>query len=238
MKYLLSLAAVAYLALTANAATDLDGAAKDIVGAWKLDFTTPDDVQRTPLVVVGRQHQELVAWYVENETPQAFQTVSLQDDALSLTIRPQQRPDVTVTLEARLDGDGVCSGTGTFVADDGDMGSWTFRGRRAAMSEFGNVDTWSLSFVTPDNQQHQATVAVVSKDDQVYAWYSSEKYELPAKMNTDGDQVVMSMATTTQTGEKVDVTFRGTVTGDRVAGEAEYDLEGEKGTFLFRGARK
>ena len=233
MKYLLAMAAVALFALPSDAATT-----KEIVGVWKLDFTTPDDVKRTPTILIGRQHQTLVAWYVEKDKPEAFKEVRLKNDALLLTIRPEERRDATVTLEAKLKKDGTCFGTGTFLSDDGDTGTWEFKGSRMPLSELGDVETWNLSFVTPDGQQRKAEVTVLSKNEKLYGWYSSQEYELAAKKITiEGDKVVMSMTVKTLEGSTVDVTFRGTITGDRVAGQAEYDLEGETGSFSFNGRR-
>ena len=60
------------------------------------------------------------------------------------------------------------------------------------MSEFDDVVTWSLSFVTPDEQQRKAEVTVLSKNEKLYGWYSSKEHELPAtKLTKDGDKVVM-----------------------------------------------
>ena len=101
------------------------------------------------------------------------------------------------------------------------------------------MTTWNLSFVTPDGQQHNPTVTVVSTGSKYYAWYSGKDHELPAfKLSVDGDRVEMKLSAETAEGEKVDVTFRGTVNGDKIAGSAEYDVEGESGEFSFKGARK
>ena len=240
MKYLLSIAAVALFALPLEAAThqELDSTAK-IIGAWKMSFTTPDDVKRNPIIIIGRQQQQLVAWYVEKDKPEAFKEVRLKDDALLLTIRPKERPDVTVTLDAKLKKDGVCYGTGTFVTDSGETESCEFQGKRVAMSEFDDVMTWNLSFVTPDEQQRKAVVTVLSKKEKLYGWYSSKEYELPAtELSKNGDKVVMSITAKTHDGENVDVTFRGTVAGDQITGDAKYELDGDTGSFPFRGERK
>ena len=212
---------------------------KEIVGAWKLDFTTPDYVRRTPMVVVGRQYRQLVAWYIEEDEPEAFKTVQLNNDALTLTIRPKQRNDVTVTFEATLESEGVCVGTGTYTADDGDSGSWELKGKRMSPSDFDETQKWQLSFVAPDGQKHEPVVTVVSKDDQPFGWYSGKEHELPAtKLTVNGDQVVLSLTVKTRDGDSVDVTFRGTVSADRVKGTADYDQDGETGSFPFTGERK
>ena len=109
---LFSFMAVLALFALPVAAADLDLVAKDIVGVWRLDFTTPDDVEMTPTVIVGRQHDELVAWYIGKEQKlQAFKNVRLKDEAVLLTIVPEERGgEVTVTFEAKLKEDGVCHG--------------------------------------------------------------------------------------------------------------------------------
>lgn len=243
MRSVLSIAVFVLLVGPAAAADltveQVETAQKEIVGAWKLDFTTPDYVRRTPIVLVGRQFRELVAWYIEENEPEAFKTVRLNDDTLILTIRPKERNDVTVTFEATSETDGVCVGTGTYKADDGDAGSWELKGKRMSFSDFDETQKWQLSFVTPDNQQRDPVVTVVSKDDQLYGWYSSEDHEVPAtKLAVTGDDVVLSLTVKTRSGASVDVKFRGTLSADRVQGTADYDADGETGSFPFTGERK
>ena len=149
---------MAVLALSASplAAADLDLVAKDIVGVWRLDFTTPDDVEMTPTVIVGRQHDELVAWYIGKEQKlEAFKDVHLKDEAVLLTIVPEEREgEVTVTVEAKLKEDGVCHGEAEYTTTDGDSGTFEFTGKRA--SDFDEITKWELSFVTPDDDQSRA----------------------------------------------------------------------------------
>jgi hypothetical protein len=239
MKTCAFLALVACSVLPARAA-DLDAVAKDIVGGWRLDFTAPDQVKRTPIVIVGRQRDELVAWYVENGQPEAFKEVRLADDTLLLTFDPQERNgNVTVTFEAKLKGDGACGGQAKYTTNDGDSGNWEFSGKRITKSDFDEVSQWSLSFVTPDDQQREATVTVLSKGDRRYGWYSSTEYEVPAKsLTVEGDDVSLAISVKGPSGSNVDVTFRGTVSGDQVEGKAEYSFEGESGSFPFTGNRK
>lgn len=241
MRTFLSIVAIVMLSIPAVAAnsTATPSTAKQIVGAWQLDFTTPDGEQRTPMVIVGRQHQELVAWYVEKDKPESFKKVRLEDDTLLLTFRPQERREIEVTFRASLKKENVCFGEASYESDDGDSGSWTFKGQRVAASDFDDHEEWQLSFVTPDQQHREATVTVLAKKDQLYGWYTSNELDLPAlKISKNGDKVVMAMTTKTKDGARVDVTFRGTMDGDRVKGEADYDLEGDTGRFEFEGQRK
>lgn len=239
MRVFLSMVASALLVLPAGAG-EVESAAKDIVGVWRLDFTTPDDVQRTPTVIVGRQREELVAWYLEKDKLEAFQDVCLKDDSVVATITPKEfGGELTVKLEARLESDGVCCGTGEYTSVDGESGSWEFRGKRIPLSAFDKVTQWNVSFTSPDDQQHTGLVTLVSFGDKQYGWYSGEDYELPImRVNSDGGKLVLSVTAETEDGFQVDVTFRGTVNGDRVQGTAEYDVEGEKGSFPFTGKRK
>jgi hypothetical protein len=217
---------------------DSDDVDKQILGAWKLECTTPDGVARTPIVIVGRQYEEYVAWYVGDDQPEAFKDVQLKDDTLVGTINPKVEPNVTVTLEAKLKAENECEGTGKFRSADGKTGSWNFTGKRIDLSEFDEVMTWKLSFVSPDEKQHSPTVTVVEKDGELYAWYSGKDHELPAvKISVDGDRVEMKMTAESPEGAKVDVTFRGTVDGDNVAGKVEFRVEGESGSFAFTGKR-
>jgi len=239
MRVFLSLVASALLALPAGAG-ELESAAKEIVGVWQLDFTTPDDVERTPTVIVGRQRQELVAWYLEKDNLQAFQDVRLKDDSVVATIKPKGfNNELTVKLEARLESEGVCSGKGEYAFVGGESGSWKFQGKRIPLSAFDKVAQWSVSFTSPDDQRHDGLVTVVSVGDKQYGWYRSKDYELPImQVSTEGGKLVLSASAETEDGVPVDVTFRGTVTGDRVQGNAEYKVEGETGSFPFTGKLK
>jgi hypothetical protein len=212
---------------------------KDVLGVWKLEFTTPDNVDRNPTIVVGRQYEKYVAWYMSDHGAEPFKDVRLEGDALVGKIVPKEQSDVTVTLRAELKEENQCAGTGSYVDQYGDSGSWNFTGQRLSPSDFGEVTTWNLSFVSPDGQQHRPTVTVLSTGADYYAWYSGKDHELPAgKLRVDGDRVEMKISAETAEGEKVDVTFRGTVDGDKIAGTAEYNAQGETGEFSFTGTRK
>jgi len=239
MKRIVMLTALAAFVLPAMAVrADTDEVDKQILGAWKLDFTAPDGVARTPIVIVGRQYDKYVAWYVGDDQPEAFKDVQLNDDTLTGKINPQERPDVTVTLEAKLKAENECEGIGKFTSANGETGSWNFKGKRIGLSEFDEVMTWKLSFVSPDEKQHSPTVTVLEKDGELYGWYSGKDHELPAlKITVDGDRVEMKMAAESTEGAKVDVTFRGTVGGDNVEGKVEFRVEGESGSFPFTGKR-
>jgi hypothetical protein len=239
MKRLVMMIAVGCLALPAVGATRADDVDQQILGAWQLQCTTPDGVQRTPLVVVGRQYARYVAWYIGQGEPQPFKDVRLQGDKLVGTIVPPERPDITVTCESSLKSPDQCTGTATYrTRDGGDTGSWKFGGRRLALSAFDEVMKWKLSFVTPDHEQHDATVTVVAKNNRYYAWYSDDDHELPARALTiQGDRVEMQLTGESPEGRRVDVTFRGTVTGDTVQGNAEYRLPGDTGSFPFKARR-
>jgi len=212
---------------------------QQVLGAWQLDFTAPDGVHRSPIVVVGRQYKSYVAWYVADGEPQPFQNVQLQGDTLVGTIAPREHPDITVTCESKLKAADQCEGKATYRTKDGsDSGQWSLTGRRIPMSSFDEVMKWKLSFTTPDNEQHEATVTVVSENGKMYAWYSSEDHELPARsISVQGDRVEVKMVAETQEGAPVEVTFRGTVVGDAVKGDAEYRLKDDTGSFPFQAKR-
>lgn len=237
-KYL-AIALCAAMAASGQAA-NLDEVSKDIVGAWRLQFTDPEGVARTPLVIVGRQRDELAAWYVEKDEPEAFQSAKLVGESLQLTIKPKSHyGDVTVSLTATLSAEGKCQGDAQYKTTSGETGSWKFTGKRMANWEFDELTTWNLSFVTPEQVRETATVTVVAKDGRHYGWYSSKDYELPAKSFTlAGDSVTMVIAGKLQTGEPVEVTFKGTMVGDQVKGDAQYKVGDETGSFPFTASRK
>ena len=236
MRLFLSMAALALTALPASA-DELESAAKEIVGVWKLDFVTPDGDRLTPMVVVGRQRQELIAWAAQKEELQAFEDVCLKDDSVVATIKPKEYGgDLTVTLEAKLEEKDVCCGKGKYAFDNGESGTFDFTGERIPVSKLEKVTQWNLSFMTPDYERHDALVTLVAVGDKQYGWYSGKDYELPIlKASVKGEKVVMSVTTITEDGAKVDVTFRGTVEGNSVKGTAEYNLEGDTGSFSFSG---
>jgi len=231
-----ALACVVLPAMTVMAdSTDVD---KQMLGAWKLEFTTPDGVERTPVVLVGRQYTRYAAWHVSDDQLEPFTDVQLKDDILAGTIKPQEQPNVTVTLEAELTAENQCEGTGRYKSEDGETGSWNFTGQRASLSSFDEVETWNLSFVTPDDERHSPSITVISQDGELYAWYSGKDHELPAsKFSVDGDLVEMTISAESAESKKVNVRFRGTVHGDTVKGNAEFNMEGETGSFEFSGKR-
>lgn len=209
-----------------------------ILGAWKLQFTAPDGEQHAPVIVVGREYQKYVAWYVANDTPQPFQNVQLDSETLKGTIQPSEHPGITVKVAARSTGADQCAGTASYRSSDGDTGEWNFKGERLQLSSFDETSTWKLNFTSPDYEQHTPTITVVSHNGRWYAWYSGKNHELPARsVRVDGNRVEMKISAQSPDGPRVDVTFRGTVNGDSVRGEAEYQLEGDTGSFPFRGQR-
>jgi hypothetical protein len=212
---------------------------QQILGAWHLEFTAPDGVHRNPIVVVGRQYKSYVAWYVAEGEPQPFKNVQLQGDKLVGTITPKEHPDVTVTCESKLKATDQCEGKATYRTKDGsDSGQWNFTGKRIPLSSFDEVMKWELSFTTPDNKQYKANITVVSKSGKMYAWFSSEDHELPARsISVEGDRVEVKMVAESPEGAPVEVTFRGTVAGDEVKGDAEYRLKDDTGTFPFKAKR-
>lgn len=232
--------ALACFAMPALVKADSSDVDRKIVGVWKLQFTTPDVVQRTPLVILGRQYKTYVAWYIGDKQPEKFRDVQLKGETLVGTIIPQEHPDITVTLESKLQGENQCVGTAKFRGNNNgpDTGSWPFSGQRMTPSSFEEAMTWKLSFVTPDNEKHEPTITVVTEGGKMYAWYSGRDHELPARsIRVEGDSVVMSMTAESPEGGQVDVTFRGTVSGDEVKGTAEYRTGDDSGSFPFQGKR-
>ena len=194
----------------------------------------------TPMVVIGRQRQELVGWVAEDEELQAFEKVCLEGETVVATIKPKQYDgDVTVTLEARLSTDDVCRGKAKYTASDGDSGSFSFTGERIPVSRMDDLARWNLSFMTPDYERHEALVTLVPVGDKEYGWYSGKDYELPIlKASSQGGKLVISVTAQTEGGVKVNVKFQGTVEGDRVNGTAEYKMPGDSGSFAFSGKLK
>ncbi|MHB8864671.1 MAG: hypothetical protein ACYC6N_19875 [Pirellulaceae bacterium] len=240
MKRIVLMTALACFALPiVSVAADPGDLDRQILGAWRLQFTAPDGVSRTPVVILGRQYDEYVAWYVGDGKPQPFQDVQLQGDTLVGKLDPQERPDVTVMLESKLTAENQCTGTAKYKSKTGnDAGQWSFTGQRMEPSSFDEQMTWKLHFTTPDNQQHAPTITVVSKEGKRYAWYSGKDHELPARsINVQGDRVEMTISAQSPEGSRVDVTFRGTIEGDNVQGTAEYHMQGDTGSFPFQGKR-
>ena len=220
----------------ADSGNDLD---QHVVGAWTLEMTDPEGVRRTPMVIVGRQYEKYVAWYIGKDQPEAIQDVQLKGETLVGSLKPQERPGITVTLEATWTGDGKCQGTAKYGDNAGNSGSFGFTGQRVPMSEFDEVSTWKLSFVSPDHEKHEPTLTVVTKDGKMYAWYGSRDHQLPARsLNVQGGTAVVSLTAQTAEGEQIDVTFRGTVTDDTVEGTVEYQVGSESGSFPFEGKRE
>ena len=221
------------------AASEVAEAAKDVVGAWRLEFTTPENETRKPIVLVGRQYEEFAAWYVEESAPESFQRVRLDGETLLLTIRPQARRDVEVTFKAQQAGENACAGEAVYRTNDGDTGSFPFKGKRVDPSEFDDTSRWEVRFTIPDGESLTAMITVFARGDHLYGWYASRDLDQPMKeVKRDGDNVSMSMATKMPDGSKLDVVFRGLVDGDRVTGDIEYSVNGDRGSIPFTGKRK
>lgn len=239
MKRVLMLIAVTCLAIPVARADDATKETdQQILGAWQLEFTAADGVSRSPLVIVGRQFKSYVAWHIDGKEPQPFEKVALKGDTLVGTITPRERPDVTITCEAKLGAQDHCTGTATYKTQTGDTGDWEFTGKRLPLSTFDEVMKWELSVTTSDNQQHKAIVTVVSKEGKYYAWFSGEHHELPARSITvENDRVELKLTAETPEGRQVDVTLRGTVDGDQVQGNAEYRVDNHTGSIPFKAKR-
>jgi len=239
MKRFAMLTLAACLIMPALVQADTSDADRQILGAWQLKLTTPDGESRSPIVIVGRQFSKYVAWYIGDKEPQAFQKVELKGDTLVGSLNPQEHPGVEVTLESRLTAENQCAGTAKFRSKSGgDGGSFQFKGERLSLSSFDDVSTWKLQFTSPDDEKHEATITVVAKGGKHYAWFSGHDHELPARsISIDGDKVVATMAAETAEGAKVEITFRGNVSGDQVQGTVDFSVEGQSGSFPFAGKR-
>ena len=66
-------------------------------------------------MIVGRQYDNYLAWYLADKEPQAFQDVQLKGDKLVGTIRPQEHAGVTATCEATLKAEDQCVGWPLFA---------------------------------------------------------------------------------------------------------------------------
>ncbi|MFO7908313.1 MAG: hypothetical protein ACQESR_25845 [Planctomycetota bacterium] len=219
---------------TTSQAAELE---KEVIGPWQLKFTTPEGEQETPLVVVGWQHGQYLAWHVKGDQMQSFKDVKLQGDALVGTIEPREEAGFTLTVKARLAGRNKCAGVINYRSDQ-ESGSLTFTGHRIALSSLDEVQTWKLDFVAPDHTTYAPTVTVVSENDNLYAWLSGESHELPAsRITVDGDRVEMRLTAESADGEDVDLIFRGTVKGETVKGKVQYDAPADTGSFPFSGKR-
>lgn len=219
------------------AAADEIAIAPDVVGAWRLAFTTPDGVQRTPIVVVGRQHDELAAWYVDQGEPEAFSDVSVADDSLVLTIVPRETDGkATVKLVAKADGEGRCRGEAECRFTNGDADNWEFTGERLDPAKLNHVAQWTLSFTTPEGERHAPTIHVFEQGDMLYGWYVSDDYQLLAtSLKVERDRASLAMAAKLADGAVAKVTFRGTIDGSSVSGDADCDVAGDRGRFSFTG---
>lgn len=153
MKLLSMIVVVAGITLPLNAA-GIDEAASEVVGGWRLEFTTPEGEVRSPMVVVGRQYREFVAWYVSGREPEKFSEVELEGEELKLTIQPQEfGGEVKATLVARLTDSDTCAGTIKYAENYGEQGEFNFKGNRIDLQEFEEKQTWKIDFVDPNGDR-------------------------------------------------------------------------------------
>ncbi|MCA9168391.1 MAG: hypothetical protein KDB23_12010 [Planctomycetales bacterium] len=233
----LALTALLFFSTLSASAVDVKTLAPEVVGAWHLSFTTPDGEQRTPVVVVGRQKDEFVAWYVDKDEPQPFKSVAVKEDGLELMIVASEKDHgATVKMLAKPDGNNRCSGKAEYTLPGGDTGSWDFRGERVELAKLPHVSQWKLNFTTPDGEVHEPTVHIFDKAGTLYGWYAGDEYELLAKdVKVTGDRAALSISVKLPDGNTANVTFRGKIDGSNVQGDAEYELGGSQGSFPFTG---
>jgi hypothetical protein len=222
--------------LHADQRSDAD---KQILGVWQLQFTTPDGTAREPVVVLGKQYDQYVAWSIVNGQPEPFRSVELRDEKLICTIDPSEQPDVTVTLECSLSGDNRCTGTGRYRSKNGgETGEWKLTGKRFNRADFDEYSEWKVSFEIPDNGSQSAVVTVVSRDGKQYAWYQGRDHDLPAReFVLDGDRVEMVVVGELEGGEDVEATFKGVLSGASVTGDVTIKAGGQQGSFPFKGSQ-
>lgn len=165
-----------------------------------MKYTTPDAGDKTSAIIVGLQNGEFAACYTDNGIAkadvEAVKKVEIKDNSLELTFRPKSREDqAEVTLKATMEKQDVCSGVAKYAADDGETGEFKFTGKRLGESDFDEVQSWKPKFIGPDKIERTPTVMVGTLGEQLFAWYSSEGYELPATniMLTD-DKVAMPIS--------------------------------------------
>lgn len=222
--------------LQAETRTDTD---RQILGVWQMQFTTPDGVARDPVVVLGKQYDQYVAWSIVNGQPEPFRSVELRDNRLICTIDPSEQPDVTVTLECSLIGDNHCTGTGRYRSKNGgETGEWTLKGKRFDRADFDEFSQWEVSYEIPDNGTQSALVTVVSLDGKQYAWYQGRDHDLPARdFSLDGDRVEMVVVGELEGGEDVEAAFKGVLSGASVTGDVTIKAGGQQGSFPFKGSQ-
>lgn len=235
MKLLVSLGLLLLGAASASAANE-NAIAPQVVGAWQLDVSTPDGVDRSPIIVVGRQHDELLAWYIDEGDPEAFESVRVSGDSLELTIVPrEQGGNATVKLIAQANGPDRCYGDLEYRLTNGETGTCEFTGKRID-AELNRVARWSLSFTTPEGEHHDSTLDVFEHGDTLYGWYTGDDYKLLAKsLTVEDDQAKLAISAKLADGSIADVTFQGVIDGTSVSGDALYDVEGDRGSFQFTG---
>ncbi len=242
MRFCLMLAVAFLPAISASAQELSDEEIRDVqeqvIGPWQLEMSTPEG-DLSPVVLVGRQRKELVAWFVDEDRPQKFKSVKLDGEILSLTVEPKKHPGVTVTLNATLAGEGKCTGEAEYETSDGDAGSFSFKGSRIQDRVYDEVQTWELKFDTPDGRTRTPKVKVMAMGERIYAWYSAEDYELPAdEVKIDGSDVELKMVIAGPEGGKVTVVFTGEVDEKNVSGDIKFDYQGQTGSVPFTGKRK
>ena len=222
--------------LLAEQRSDTD---KQILGVWQLQFTTPDGAAREPLVAVGKQYGQYVAWSMVNGQPEPFRSVELRDEKLICTIDPSEQPDVTVTLECSLAGDNRCTGIGRYRSKNGgETGEWKLTGKRFDRADFDEYSEWKIDFEIPDRGTQSAAVTVVSRDGKQYAWYRGRDYDVPAReFVLDGDRVELVVAGELEGGEDVEATFKGVVSCATVTGDVTIKTGGRQGSFPFKGTQ-
>lgn len=203
-------------------------------GTWQLQITA-EGASFAPILKLSKEGEQWKGSFrgddgIESEVTET----SLDGDQMCFTLtRDFGGQQLVAKYCVKVSGDKL---SGTVDYDiGGQTGQATVEGERKLPNLAGK---WNLVATSPEGQTFEPTMLLRQSGDVLsgkYLWIDGSEVDV-----TDG-KVTNDEASFKVTldfgGQKLAVTFHGAVDGDRIQGQADYDLEGQSGTVDFEGTR-
>jgi hypothetical protein len=207
------------------------------VGRWDLKFTTPDGMAHKATVKVSRDGDAWRSEYTEFGLPAEIvvevKGTKVEGNKWTMEIAAI---GATVTFVGKLDGQKL-GGDASFQHGS-TTGNWTFAGERSENNDPMNpiLGTWQIEFTTPDGKLLEPKMTVQREGDYLKGSIDtgSTEYGEATIKDISFQEQLFRWVVVIPGGE---VTFESKPDQNRVEGTATFLVNGDSGTFPFKGHR-